>query len=86
MSGMVFIGLLVFYTIFVLFARRVALRLWRGMREHGTDALVIRMPRLRDIGWGAALVPVTVGYLAVFGAFSLPSRGPGARGTWRPSG
>ncbi len=71
MSGMAVIGLLVFYTIFVLFARRVTLRLWRGMREHGTDALVIRVPRLRDIGWGAALVPVTVGYLAVFGAFSL---------------
>lgn len=71
MSGMVFIGLLLFYTIFVLFARRLAIRLRRGVREDGTDALVIRMPRLRDIGWGAALVPVTVAYLAVFGAFSL---------------
>jgi signal transduction histidine kinase len=29
------------------------------------------MPRLRDIGWGLALLPVTFGYLAVFGAFSL---------------
>lgn len=73
MNAMAVIGLLVIYTIFVLFARRAALRLWHAWRERDTDALVIRVrvPRLRDIGWGAALVPVTFGYLSVFGAFSL---------------
>lgn len=68
MSGMVSIGLLVFCTIFVLCAARAAVRLRWWSR---TGALVIPVPRPRDIGWGAALVPVTFGYLAVFGAFGL---------------
>jgi len=71
MVGMAFLGLLVFYTIFVLLARRGAVKLWCVVREQGTGALVIRLPRLADIGWGAALVPVTILYLAVFGAFTL---------------
>jgi hypothetical protein len=71
MVGMAFLGQLVFYTIFVLLARRAAVKLWRVVREQGTGALVIRLPRLADIGWGAALVPVTILYLAVFGAFTL---------------
>src|SRR5215475_8281491 len=71
MNAMAVIGLLVLYTIFVLFARRVALWLWRRLCGQDTGALVIRVPRLRDIGWGVALLPVTFGYLAVFGAFSL---------------
>jgi len=68
---MAVLGLLVLYTIFVLFARRAALRLWRDVREHGANALAIRWPRLSDVGWGAALIPVTVLYLAIFGAFTL---------------
>ena len=71
MSGMAFLGLLVIYTIFVLFARGAALRLWHGVRGRDTEVLLIRLPRLGDIRWGAALVPVTIGYLAVFGAFGL---------------
>ena len=71
MNAMAVIGLLVFYTIFVLFARRVALWVWRRLRGHDTGALVITVPRLRDLGWGVALLPVTIGYLAVFGAFTL---------------
>jgi signal transduction histidine kinase len=71
MSGMVILGLLVIYTIFVLYARTAALRVWHGIRGQDTDVLVIRRPRLGDIRWGAALVPVTIAYLAVFGAFGL---------------
>jgi signal transduction histidine kinase len=68
---MVVVGLLIGYTIFVLFVRRAAIRLWREAREHGTGALAIRWPRLADVGWGAALIPVTALYLAIFGAFTL---------------
>jgi signal transduction histidine kinase len=75
MIGMAFLGLLVFYTIFVLFARSAALRLWHGMREQGTGALVIRVPRLRDIGWGAALLPVTIGFLVLSGTFGITNVG-----------
>jgi signal transduction histidine kinase len=71
MVDMASLGLLVFYTIVVLLARRAAVKLWSVVREQGTGALVIRLPRLADIGWGAALVPVTILYLAVFGAFTL---------------
>jgi signal transduction histidine kinase len=75
MIGMTFFGLLVIYTIVVLYARRAALRLWHGMRERGTDALVIRVPRLRDIGWGAALVPVTIVFLVLSGTFGITNTG-----------
>jgi signal transduction histidine kinase len=71
--------LLFVYTVFVLLAERGALKAWRRLREQGTDALVIRVPRLSDIGWGAALVPVTMGALLAFGAFGM-TNGGGAEG------
>src|SRR5215469_3716957 len=75
MVGMGFIGLLLLYTIFVLFARRAVLRLWRRVRGQGTDAPVIRVPRLRDIGWGAALPAVTIAFLVLSGTFGITNVG-----------
>jgi signal transduction histidine kinase len=75
MVGMAFIGLLLLYTIFVLFARRAVLRLWHWVRGQGTDALVIRVPRLRDIGWGAALPAVTIAFLVLSGTFGITNEG-----------
>src|SRR5438477_599225 len=68
MTCMAFLGLLVVFTIFVLVAQRVVLRLWRRVREQGAGALVIRLHRPRDVGWGAALLPVTIGFLVLAGA------------------
>jgi signal transduction histidine kinase len=78
MGGMAFLGLLAIYTIFVLFARRAVLTVWGSAREQrgqGTGALVIRMPRLRDIGWGTALLPVTLGFLVLSGTFGITNVG-----------
>jgi signal transduction histidine kinase len=72
---MAILGLLVVYTVIVLFARSAAPRVWRGVRERGTDALVIRVPRLRDIGWGAALIPVTIAFLVLSGTFGITNVG-----------
>lgn len=33
------------------------------------------MPRLRDIGWGAALLPVTIGFLVLSGTFGITNVG-----------
>ncbi len=71
MSGMAFLGLLVVFTIFVLVAQRVVLRLWRRMREQGAGALAIRLHRPRDIRWGAALLPVTIGFLVLAGTYGI---------------
>jgi signal transduction histidine kinase len=60
MVGMAFLGLLVCYTILVLFGRRMVRRLW---------------PRLRGTGWGAALVPVTIGFLVLSGTFGITNVG-----------
>jgi signal transduction histidine kinase len=69
--GMPFLGLLIGYTIFVLLAQRVLLEAWRRVRERGPDTPVVRVPRLRDIRWGAALVPVTVLFLWASGTFAM---------------
>jgi signal transduction histidine kinase len=66
-----FIGLLLLYTIFILSARRAVPRLWHRVRGQGDGALVIRVPRLRDIGWGAALPPVTFAFLVLSGTFAI---------------
>lgn len=75
MIGMAFFGLLICYTAFVLYARSAVPRILRLAREQGTGALVIRVPRLRDIGWGAVLVPVTTGFLALSGTFGITNVG-----------
>ena len=75
MIGMAFLGLLILYTIFVLAARRAATKIWRLAHEQGIGALVIRVPRLRDVGWGAALVPVTTSFLVLSGTFGITNVG-----------
>ena len=75
MAGMAFTGLLLFYAIFVLFARRAVLWLWHRARDQGSEALVIRLPRLRDVGWGAALPLVTSAFLVLSGTFAITNEG-----------
>lgn len=80
MAAMGNFGWLVLYTFLVLFARPRAVALWRVMTsgrrapgagaEAGMAGMTVRLPSPRDIGWGAALVPVTVAWLAVFGTFA----------------
>ncbi len=41
------------------------------MRDRRAGGPVTGLQRLRAIGWGGALIPVTASYLAIFGAFSL---------------
>ena len=75
MTCMAFLGLLLVFAIFVLFARGVVLRLWRRLREQGAGALVIRVHRPRDVGWGAALLPVTIGFLVLAGTYGITNVG-----------
>ena len=75
MAGMGFIGLLLLYAIFVLFARWAVLRLWHRGRDQGIGPLVIRVPRLRDIGWGAGLPLVTIAFLVLSGTFGITNDG-----------
>lgn len=72
MSHMNSFGWLALYTILILFARPAAITIWRWVASgRATGAgMAGRVRSPRDIGWGAALVPVTAGWLAVFGAFS----------------
>ena len=49
--------------------------MWHRVRDQGTDALVIRVPRLRDIGWGAALPPVVISFLVLSGTFAITNEG-----------
>jgi signal transduction histidine kinase len=72
-DGMPFLGLLFFYTVFVLLAERVALKAWRRARERGPGTPLLQVPRLRDVRWGVALVPVTVLALWAFGTFGITS-------------
>jgi signal transduction histidine kinase len=74
-DGMPFLGVLLAYTIFVLLAERVARKAWRRVRERGPGTPLVQVPRLRDIGWGAALVPVTVLFLWASGTFGITRPG-----------
>jgi signal transduction histidine kinase len=78
MAAMGNLGWLVLYTFLILFGRPAAVALWREARSArrvpGTG-IVARLRSPRDIGWGAALVPVTVAWLAVFGAFAERTTG-----------
>jgi signal transduction histidine kinase len=77
---MPFLGLLIGYTVFVLLAERVALKAWRRARERGPDTPIFRVPRLRDIRWGAALVPVAVLFLWASGTFGITHPGGSSSG------
>jgi signal transduction histidine kinase len=80
MAAMGNFGWLVLYTLLILFARPRMVALWRAMTSGrrtpgagigaGIAGMTARLRSPRDIGWGAALVPVTVAWLAVFGAFA----------------
>jgi hypothetical protein len=89
MAAMANFGWLVLYTFLILFARPGAVALWRAMTSGrrapgagigaeigaGIAGMTARLRSPRDIGWGAALVPVTVAWLAVFGAFAQATIG-----------
>ena len=75
MIGMTFLGLLILYTIFVLSAGHAATKIWRFVHEQGMGALVLRVPRLRNVGWGAALAPVTTSFLVLAGTFGITNVG-----------
>ncbi|HEX4832189.1 MAG TPA: histidine kinase [Trebonia sp.] len=55
-------------------ARGLAPR-WRLAPALGAGGPPIRVPQPRDIGWGAALVPVALAFLALAGTFAITNEG-----------